>query len=296
VRKEGLSVVIPAYNEEKGIGPVLDVLTKQVAEWEMRTEVIVVDDGSKDDTATLAEGYPVRVVRHPVNRGYGAALKTGIRSAQYETICITDADGTYPNHRIAELYAIMNAQGAEMVVGARIGENVRIPLIRRPPKWVLNRLADVVAGQHIPDLNSGLRLFHRQQVIRFFPLLPNGFSFTTTITLAMLTNGYHVVYEPINYEARIGSSKIRPIRDTLNFLLLILRMALYFAPLKIFLPLSLALFGAAVAWGVFSVVVLGAFADDSTMMILMGAIQVGVLGLLGELINQRTANAYRNEE
>lgn len=182
-----------------------------------------------------------------------------------------------------------------MVVGARKGEHVAIPLVRRPAKWAINQLANFVAGGAIPDLNSGLRVFRRDAALQLLPLLPDGFSFTTTITLAMLTNNYLVDYIPINYHARIGKSKIRPIRDTLNFVQLVLRIGLYFAPLKLFLPVSGFLLVLAVVWGLVSALLLGRLADASTLIIAMTGIQVAVVGLLADLIDRRTANIYRKE-
>jgi hypothetical protein len=183
----------------------------------------------------------------------------------------------------------------DMIVASRTGKHVAIPLIRRPAKWVIGQLANIVAGTRIPDINSGLRVFRRADALQFFNLLPSGFSFTTTITLAMMSNDYRVDYLPIDYFQRVGRSKIRPIRDTLNFVQLILRIALYFEPLKIFLPLSGVLILLAVAWGVYSRLILGKLADVSTIVITMTAVQVMVVGLLAELVNRRLPNFYREE-
>lgn len=296
VGEAGLSIIVPAYNEEQSVGPVVEGLSQELARTGWPFEVIVIDDGSTDQTADNAKEAGALVLRHPQNRGYGASLKTGIRHARYPLVCITDADGTYPWRRIADLVVYLANTRSDMVVGARTGSEVAIPLARRPAKWALRRLAQMVAGQTIPDLNSGLRVFRRDAVLRFFSLLPDGFSFTTTITLAMLSNGYLVEYVPINYHPRQGRSKIRPVQDTLNFVSLILRIALYFAPLKIFLPLSGALFVAALAWGLFSKLVLGDLADVSTLVIAMTAVQVGVVGLVAELINQRLLNSHQNRD
>jgi len=294
-----LSIIIPAYNEESGIDGVLTQLSGLcaglgAAGW--RTEVVVVDDGSADRTAEIAAQHPdVTLIRHRANRGYGAALKTGIRHAPSDLICITDADGTYPNERIPDLAARLVAGEYDMVVGARTGERVVIPLQRRPAKWVIGQLANYVAGEPIPDLNSGLRVFRREVALRFFGILPDGFSFTTTITLGMLTNGYLVDYIPINYHARQGKSKIKPVQDTLRFMQLVARIALYFTPLKIFIPLSGVLLLLAVAWGLFTKLVLGRLADTSTMVLVTTAIEVFMIGMLAELINQRLPNAYDKE-
>jgi glycosyltransferase involved in cell wall biosynthesis len=293
---QGLSVIVPAYNEEEGIGLVLRQLSRVLTGSGLSHEIIVVDDGSYDGTTSIVEQHPgVTLIRHQHNRGYGAALKTGIRHAHFDLTCITDADGTYPAELIPDLVERLVKGGYDMVVGARTSGKVAIPFVRRPAKWAIGRLANFVAGQPIPDPNSGLRVFRREVALQLFSVLPNGFSFTTTITLAMLTNGYMVDYVPVNYYARVGRSKIRPIQDTLNFVQLTLRIALYFAPLKIFLSLSGLLFLLAVGWALFSSFVLGRLADLSTLVIAMTAIQVAVIGMLAELINRRMPNHYREE-
>ncbi len=293
----GFSVVIPAYNEEHGIGPVLQHLQEILQGSPYPYEIVVVDDGSQDNTAEVIGHYPdITLISHPVNKGYGAALKTGIRLARYDLICITDADGTYPNERIFELLAYDLEKNSDMVVGARTGEQVAIPLVRRPAKWVVGQLANFVSGRAIPDINSGFRVMRRDAVMPFWHILPDGFSFTTTITLCMLTSNYLVEYMPINYHARVGRSKIKPIRDTLRFINLILRIGLFFVPLKIFLPLSVLLLALATAWAAFTHFVLGRLADVSTLIIMMTGVQVAMLGLLAELINHRVPNTYRKGE
>lgn len=293
----GISVVIPAYNEEKGIKSVLECMHTVFRECTWEYEVIVVDDGSDDDTPVIAERVPkTKVIRHPINRGYGSAIKTGIRHTQFQFLLITDADGTYPVDQIPDLIEKVSTGGCDMAVGARVGKNVSVPILRRPAKWSIRKLAEIVAGFPIPDLNSGLRTFRKSAALPFFNLLPDGFSFTTTITLAMLTNGYIVEYIPISYYTRIGKSKLRPIRDTLNFIQLVLRITLYFAPLKIFLPISIFLILIAVTWGVFSAFVLGRLADVSAVIIFMSGVQVGVLGLLADLLDRRLPSFQRPED
>lgn len=296
----GLCVVIPAYNEALGIAAVLADISSALSDLEIPWEIIVVDDGSRDQTGELVTGAcasdpRIRLIQHRRNLGYGAALKTGIRQSRYEWVCITDADGTYPADRIPALLSILREHHSDMVVGARLGKQAAIPLVRRPAKWVIARLAEMVSGEPIPDLNSGLRVFRKDVVRRFFSLLPDGFSFTTTITLGMLINGYAVEYQPINYYARKGHSKIHPLYDTLRFIQLVLQIALYFAPLKIFLPVSLVLFFLGLGWAGFSYFVLGRLADASTAVILMAAIQIAVVGLLADLINRRLTG-YQKEQ
>ena len=164
----------------------------------------------------------------------GVDSQTGLTHATGDWIVIMDADLTYPPERIPELLARLNE--ADMVVGARTGESVKIPWVRKPAKWMLTQLANRVAGEKIPDLNSGLRAFRKEIAMRYLHLFPDGFSFTTTITLASLCDGLRVEFVPIDYTKRSGKSKIRPLRDTFNFLVLIIRMAAYFEPLRVFLP------------------------------------------------------------
>jgi len=276
-----ITLLIPAYNEERGIGPVLE----QVKKLGLPGEIIVVDDGSTDKTYEAAQIPGITVLRHDVNRGYGQSLKTGILASKYDIIVITDADGTYPNEDIAKLLSHM--QYYDMVVGARTGKTVKIPLIRKPAKKFLNLLANYLAGVEIPDLNSGLRVFRKPVAREFFNILPSGFSFTTTITLAMLSNGYRVKYVPIDYHQREGKSKIHPIRDTIGFTNLIVRTTLYFNPLKIFMPLSGFVFLAALGLLVYSKFMLGRVMDISVIVLLSAALQIAVIGMLADLIDKR---------
>jgi glycosyltransferase involved in cell wall biosynthesis len=227
-------VVIPAFNEEGAIAETLRSIEEATAQLPA-VEVVVVDDGSTDRTAERAVAAGARVISLPENRGYGAAIKAGIAETRGGTIVIIDADGTYPASAIPELlsYAAMY----DMVVGARVGADVAIPMVRRPAKWLLGWLASFLAGRKIPDLNSGLRVMRRDVVERFEHLLPSGFSFTTTITLAVLCSDGHVKYHPIDYFERVGESKIRP-KHAFEFLMLVLRTVVYFNPLKVFLPLG----------------------------------------------------------
>src|SRR5574337_1100811 len=238
---EEASIIIPAYNEREGILQVIESLQSLRKRHGNRWEIIIVDDGSTDGTPEMIRNLQnVVLIQHSVNRGYGAAIKTGIRHAKYNTLIISDGDGTYPVQDIPKLLAQLSR--SEMVVGARGNNDSNIPLARRPTKWLLNKLANYLTGIKIPDLNSGLRAMKKDVVMKFIHLLPDGFSFTTTITLAMLTNDYTVEFVPIEYKMRSGRSKIRPIRDTMNFLQLIIRTVLYFDPLKIFLPMSMLFF------------------------------------------------------
>lgn len=287
---EGLSIVIPAYNEEGGIAPVLEELRDLLAELDLDlpVEVIIVNDGSKDATDKAIEpfvGELFRLLNHRENRGYGAALKTGIRHAKHPWILITDADGTYPNAFLPDL--LTHRDTHEMVVGARTGEKTHIPLLRRPPKWVLRTLASRLSGQRIPDLNSGFRLMRKEVVERYFHILPDGFSFTTTITLAMFSDGYQVRYVPIDYHRRAGKSKIRPIADTIGFLKLIFRTMIYFDPLRVFIPVAFAFFVSSAAVGFGSWYWLGNLMDVTTVLLFVTGVQVLTLAMVADMINRR---------
>jgi glycosyltransferase involved in cell wall biosynthesis len=287
---EPFTVIIPAYNEEAGITPVLDRLSEELsaAAGDTPFEILVVDDGSEDQTARAVESHGsenIRLLCHDVNRGYGAAIKTGVTVARYPWIVITDADGTYPSEAIPVL--LREAASADMVVGARTAQKRAIPLIRRPAKWVLTRLASYLSRRNIPDLNSGLRVMRKSLVERYAHLLPDGFSLTTTITLALLSGGHKVKYVPISYFRRTGKSKIRPLADTLGFLMLILRTVVYFDPLRIFVPLSLIfiLLSALVAGG--SMFWLGDFMDVTTVLLFITGVHLLALGMLADAVSRK---------
>jgi len=282
-----VSIVIPAYNEEETIGSVIDQVISTMEKADITYEIIVVDDGSTDDTVHIIQERAVQVVRHPFNKGYGAALKTGMRKAKYDTIAIIDADGTYPAEDLPELVSGLGEW--DMVVGARVGENTEIPPLRKLAKWFLTQLANYLVGTPIPDLNSGLRAFRKDIAMRFYHILPSGFSFTVTITLALLSNDYLVQYVPIRYyKKRRGKSKIKPIRDTLGFLQLIIRTVMYFAPLKIFLPVSLALLLLGIVIFLYSILVLHKLMDVTVVVTMLASIQIAAIGLLADLMDKRS--------
>ncbi len=233
-RHSPISIVIPAHNEERSIGNVLRALRG----WNERVEIIVVDDGSTDCTGQVAQLAGVRVIRHLHNRGYGAALKTGIRNAAGNLIIIMDADSEHSADQIEKLLDALDDN--DMVVGAR-GKGSNAPWLRRPGKWLLSLVANYLAETRIPDLNSGFRLFRKEVALRFLHILPNGFSFTTTLTLALFKEGYNIAYVPITTKPRIGKSTVSPLRDGLNTLMLIIRIVALFDPIKVFLPASIGL-------------------------------------------------------
>jgi len=286
----GVTVIVPCYNEQDIVAATVRKLCDLMKATHRPYEIIVVDDGSTDATphellSCLYEAH-LTVLRNETNRGYGFSIKRAVAQAQYDTLVLTDADGTYPIERIPELLGMMD--GADMVVGARTGESVRIPLARRPAKWALRKLAEYLTKTRIPDLNSGLRVMKRSLVRRYLPLLPDGFSLTTTITLASLTHHHPVKFVPIDYAKRVGTSSIRPLRDTFNFLGLVVRTVMYFRPLKIFAPVSAMLFAAAVGLGLVTKLAFGQLADVTCVTLVIGAVQLLAIGLLADLIDKRS--------
>ncbi|KPJ62244.1 MAG: hypothetical protein AMS15_04540 [Planctomycetes bacterium DG_23] len=281
------SVIIPAYNEEEGIQSVVRGTQKALEAWGDAFEIIVVDDGSTDETAEKARKLGVRLVGHEENLGYGRAIKSGISQANSENIVIIDADGTYSPSDIPRLLNFMAEY--DMIVGARLGKFVKVSIFRRPAKWLFSKLANYIAGRKIPDLNSGLRVFKKSTAMEFLHILPDGFSFTATLTLAVLASGGRVKYEPINYQSRVGKSKIRPLRDTLNFFSLLVRTAMYFNPLKVFLPVGLALLLVGTCLAIYQVARPPRNVTDVALLIFFTGLHFLALGLLADLILRRGA-------
>jgi glycosyltransferase involved in cell wall biosynthesis len=274
-----LAVILPAFNEIGGIAETLARVRDVLAGLNCSSEIIVVDDGSTDGTGDKARALNAKVLVHPYNRGYGAALKTGILATQAELVMIMDADCTYPPDAIPRL--LSNAQGADMVVGARELTSTGVVWVRRPAKWLLNRLASYLVGRHVPDLNSGQRVMKRSTVLRYMHLCPEGFSFTSTITLAMMSNGHLVLWEPIEYSQRKGDSKIRPSHFA-GFVLLVVRAIVLFNPLKVFLPLGAGLFVIGIGKLVQDIVLENL--SETAVMAFLAAIVVWSVGLLADMI------------
>ncbi len=282
-----ISVVIPAYNEELAIGDDLKAIRDALNGANLEHEIIVVDDGSTDRTAEIVRGFPdVRLLSHPFNRGTGAARTTGLRAARGDVIVMTDADGTYPNHDIPRLVEAL--EGYDMVIGARRKEAGSLKWLRSPAKGFIRMLASYLAGTKIPDLNSGFRAFRREPAMRFLRILPNTHSWVSTITLAFLTNGYAVNYLPIDYYRRKGRSSFHPLRDTYNYLSLVVRTIVYFNPLKVFLPASLFLLVFGGGKVVYDIITYNWHFAPSTVTLILTGIQVGALGVLADLIVRRS--------
>lgn len=232
-----VSVLIPAYNEQLAIVETVERLFSVLQGSDIQHEVIVIDDGSTDDTLSLAKTTSARIIRHRQNRGYGASLKSGILASSYDTIAIIDADGTYPCEALPAMLQTLIKERADLVIGARDSSSIHIPWVRKPAKWIISHLAQYIAGQSIADVNSGLRVFRKASVLPYFKVLSDQFSFTTTQTLAMLCNNFTILNHPIDYMPRKGNSKIVP-WDFINFISLILRLSMLFNPLKVFIPVA----------------------------------------------------------
>lgn len=274
-----LSVIVPAFNEAKGIVQTIDGLRRALAG--VDAEIVIVDDGSKDGTGDAAEAAGVKVIRLEENRGYGAALKTGIAETNSKFVAIIDADGTYPADKIPAMLKI--CRNADMVVGDRGAAMRNVQWIRRPPKWILNTLANILARRKIPDLNSGLRVFKRSSLERFVQLLPDGFSFTTTITLSMICSNLRVVYTPIEYAKRVGQSSMKP-TAFFTFILLVLRIIVFFQPLRVFMPLGAVLFLLGFAKFAYDLTKMNL--SESAVFALLAALVVWSLGLIADMISR----------
>jgi glycosyltransferase involved in cell wall biosynthesis len=271
------SVVIPAYNEGAVIGAVVTGLRAEAA-WH---EILVVDDGSSDGTGDAARAAGAHVVRHPYNKGNGAAVKTGIRTATGEFVLIVDADGQHQPRDARRLVAPLGEY--DLVVGAR-ARRTQASGARSIGNATLNRLASYLTGRPIPDLTSGFRAARRDRLREFLHLLPNGFSTPTTTTLAFLRAGYNVAFEPIEARPRIGTSKIRLARDGVKFFLILLRVITIFSPFRIFLPISLAAFALGVGYGGWTAFTQHKIPNGSVLL-LMFAVVVFLVGLVSEQIS-----------
>lgn len=272
-----VSVVVPALNEERGLAVILPELVSLAREHEW--QVTVVDDGSTDTTAQVAAAFDVRLIRHPRRRGYGAALKTGIHGTDRPLVAMMDGDG---QHRVSALRLVLeHADEAEMVVGARAGLS-DTALWRRPGKWILIQLATYIAGQRLPDLNSGLRVIDRTQLIRYMHLCPDGFSFTTTLTLAFVDRGRSIVYTPIVVDRAVSRSMVS-VTTGFESLLLILRLATLFRPLRLFVSTGCAFIVAGIAWAVPFALQARGVSIGAALLVLVG-IQLCFAGLLADQI------------
>lgn len=286
MNKLGFSVVVPVFNEEKSVGIFLPKLQTALSKTGINFEIVVVNDGSKDGTLTqLQKLNYIKLVDRDINGGYGSAIKHGILESAAEKVLIIDGDDTYPIEKIPDL--IEHSHNSDMVVGARTLDKTHHSMIKRLAKWPINQIANYLVGFKIPDLNSGLRIFRKDLALKYFRLLPNGFSLTTNITLAFLSDGHRVKYVPIDYHRRTGKSKVSPFSDALNYLVLVIRMILFYNPLKFFLPLA-GIFFILTAWALIYDIFILRDLTQKSLILFVGFIQVVILGFIADLINKRS--------
>jgi len=273
------TVIIPAYNEETGIGPLLDKMV--ASSLNTKYEIIVVDDGSTDQTADLVSKYPVRLVKHGTNKGYGASLKTGIRKATCDKVIMLDSDGQHDPKYIDQVFDLLAEY--EMVIGERDAKSHQVGS-RKGGKWLIRKTGEMLVDQKLPDYNSGMRGFHRELILNLLHLMPNGFSFSTTSTLAFLKEGYSIGTFPINVVERVGrSSNVKFMKDGSKTLLLLFRIIMLFNPLKVFFPASLFFTFGGLVWGVNGYLFFGRFPNSGTVLITLGMFMF-FFGLLADQI------------
>jgi len=273
-----VSVVIPVFEEAEAIGTVIQSL-REAATW---CEVLVVDDGSSDETARVATTAGARVIRHPYNKGNGASVKTGIRNAAGEFILIIDGDG---QHSLADGLRLVNLlREYDLVAGARPGSNQQASAARYAGNHLLNWLASYLTGRHIPDLTSGLRAARTSGLREFLHLLPNGFSTPATTTLAFVKAGYNVRFETISVAPRLGKSKIKLVSDGARFLMILLRVVTIFSPLRIFLPISAIFFALGAGYALWTVATRHDMTDSSVLLLVL-AVVIFLVGLVSEQIS-----------
>jgi glycosyltransferase involved in cell wall biosynthesis len=276
-----LSIIIPAKNESGAIG---DLVT-EVRRLHADAEILVVDDGSSDDTAQVAEAAGATVLSHPISLGNGAAVKNGARAAQGDVFVMMDGDGQHRPEDIATLVAKLE-EGFDMAIGARDSDS-HAGLGRLAANGLYNVFASLVSGHRILDLTSGFRASRADYFRKFLYLLPNGFSYPTTITMAFLRSGFPVTFVPIKAEKRTGKSHIRPIRDGLRFLAIIFKIATLYAPLKVFLPISGIFFVSGLGHYAYTFFTMGRFTNMS-MLVLSASVIIFLIGLISEQITALT--------
>ena len=285
-----VTVVLPCYNEQDHVLAEIERITAAMDSSELSYELLVIDDGSTDETPRILEEarlrFPhMRLVTFHRNGGSGTARRIGTQQARGDIVVWTDADMTYPNERIPELVEILRKDPTvDQVVGARTSEQGTHKFLRVPAKWFVRKLAERLTGVSIPDLNSGLRAFRRSVALPYLRLLPPGFSCVTTLTLAFLHNQHDIRYVPIEYSKRSGTSKFHFVRDAYRYLLQVLRMVMYFNPLRVLMPVAIFLIGAGILKAGYDVVAHPLRLSNNTVMVFMTGMIIGAVALLADLI------------
>jgi glycosyltransferase involved in cell wall biosynthesis len=291
-----VTIVLPCYNEQEHVLTELERITAAMDSSPFSYEILAIDDHSTDDTLELlrkaAVDYPqVRLMAFARNSGAGTARRIGTAAAYGRIVVWTDADMTYPNERIPEFVQhLVDNVHVDQVVGARTSEQGTHKLLRVPAKWAIRRLAEMLAGAEIPDLNSGLRAFRRETALPYLRLLPSGFSCVTTITLSFLSNQHEIDYLPITYGKRSGVSKFKFVRDAYRYILQVLRMIMYFEPLKVLMPLALTLFGVGAVKAVVDAVRYNFRITTNAILLLITGLIIGSMALLADLVVRSRAD------
>jgi glycosyltransferase involved in cell wall biosynthesis len=285
-----VSIILPCHNEQGHVTTEVARICEAMDASGYPYELVAYDDASTDETlARLYEAAPrfpnLQIVHFHRNGGSGTVRRIGTQQARGEIVVWTDADMTYPNERIPELVQMLEKEPTlDQVVGARTSEEGTHKFLRVPAKWLIRKLAEVLTNSQIPDLNSGLRAFRRQVALPYMRLLPPGFSCVTTITIAFLSNQHDVRYVPIGYAKRAGTSKFKFVRDAYRYILQVLRMVMYFNPLKVLMPVALFLIGLGIAKGIFDLAVHPLLIAINTVLIFVSGLIIGSMALLADLI------------
>jgi polyisoprenyl-phosphate glycosyltransferase len=283
-----VSVVLPCYNERNHVEQEIKRIRAALEAAGMSYELICVDDGSTDGTREVLTAIPaIRTILFPRNQGSGTARRIGTQEARGRVVVWTDADMTYPNELIPELVRELD-DGYDQVVGARRTEEGTLKFFRVPAKWAIRRLASYLTNTPIPDLNSGLRAFKREVAKPYLRLLPAGFSCVTTITLAFLSNGHPIKYVPIDYFKRAGRSKFHPLKDAYNYIIQVLRMVMYFNPMRVLMPVALTLLGGTFVKLVWDLVAHPFRVATNTVLLGVTGLVIACMALLADLVVRRT--------
>lgn len=277
---QSVTIIIPAYNEEEGIGGLLNRITTSGIH--TKYEFIVVDDGSTDKTASVVRQFPVRLIRHETNKGYGAALKTGIRKAKGDKVIFIDSDGQHDPKYLDDIIAMLCDY--DMVIGERTSDSFQVKN-RKAGKKIIRWVGEYLVDQKLPDYNSGFRGFDKDLIKGMLHLMPNGFSFSTTSTVAFIKEGYSIGTLPIKVEERVGrKSNVKFLKDGTKTFLLLFRLTMLFNPLKMFFPVSAFLFLAGIVWGIYGYWEVSRFPNSATLLTIAGMF-LFFIGLLADQIS-----------
>jgi len=282
MKRTDISIVIPAYNEEKSIEKVIKKIKNAFNKSPFKIEIIVVDDASTDKTAKIAKKQKVKAITNYKNLGPGASFKKGVLKAQGKYIGLIDADNTYEPKDFPKMLKL--AKNYDQVIGSRCKEAGTFKLLRIPAKWLIKTLASYLTKTKIPDLNSGYRVYKKQTLEKYLWLLPDGFSYVSTSTMAFLSNNHPTAWFKTNYYKRTGESKFHPFKDTYNYLLTIIKIIMYFNPLRIFLPLALIIFTIGIIKSLIDFFIIIHRLQLSDIIIILAALMIAVLGLIADLI------------